>query len=130
MNDLAIDHFYTNPPTLPHFCVSFKWIVRFFIISPCFVCVYGYFTFTYTHEYNVLYKFMCKLQSVIQMSGFRSLGDEEEVEFACKESEKGLEATIVTGRDGNECIGSSRRPMSKKKVKKIRWAVLKWLSNQ
>jgi protein lin-28 len=27
------------------------------------------------------------------MSGFRSLGDEEEVEFECKESDKGFEAT-------------------------------------
>lgn len=55
------------------------------------------------------------------MSGFRSLGDEEEVEFEFKESDKGLEATIVTGPDGNECVGSNRRPMSKKKVKKIRY---------
>ncbi|KAG8233358.1 hypothetical protein J437_LFUL005819, partial [Ladona fulva] len=42
-------------------------------------------------------------QSVIQMSGFRSLGDDEEVEFTCKSSEKGLEATLVTGPGGAQC---------------------------
>jgi len=59
-------------------------------------------------------------QSVIQMPGFRSLGDDEEVEFECKPSDKGLEATMVTGLEGGECKGSHRRPMSKKKFKKIR----------
>ncbi len=63
-------------------------------------------------------------QSVIKMPGFRSLGDEEEVEFECKVSDKGLEATMVTGVEGTECKGSNRRPMSKKKFKKIRLAVL------
>ncbi|KAG8189650.1 hypothetical protein JTE90_018499 [Oedothorax gibbosus] len=59
-------------------------------------------------------------QSVIQMSGFRSLGDEEAVEFECKSSDKGLEATHVTGPDGQNCKGSHRRPMSKKRFRKIR----------
>jgi protein lin-28 len=59
-------------------------------------------------------------QSVIQMEGFRSLGDEEEVEFECKPSDKGMEATVVTGVEGDECKGSHRRPVSKKKFKKIR----------
>ena len=54
------------------------------------------------------------------MDGFRSLGDEEEVEFECKPSDKGLEATIVTGIQGEEPKGSHRRPMSQKKAKKIR----------
>lgn len=58
-------------------------------------------------------------QSVIQMEGFRSLGENEEVQFECKVSDKGLEATLVTGVEGNECKGSNRRPMSKK-LKKIR----------
>nr|CAH7723367.1 unnamed protein product [Callosobruchus chinensis] len=59
-------------------------------------------------------------QSVIQMTGFRSLGDEEEVEFECKVSEKGLEATKVTGLGGIDCKGSHRRPISKKRFRKIR----------
>ncbi|KAL1139179.1 hypothetical protein AAG570_009238, partial [Ranatra chinensis] len=59
-------------------------------------------------------------QSVIQMAGFRSLGDDEEVEFECKGSDKGLEATLVTGPEGADCAGSHRRPMSKKRFKKIR----------
>ncbi|XP_068200446.1 protein lin-28 homolog [Palaemon carinicauda] len=55
-----------------------------------------------------------------KMSGFRSLGDEEVVEFQCKSSDKGLEATMVTGPSGSECRGSHRRPMSKKRFRKIR----------
>ncbi len=54
------------------------------------------------------------------MAGFRSLGDDEEVEFECKPSDKGLEATMVAGLEGIEVKGSHRRPMSKKKFKKIR----------
>nr|CAI5827609.1 unnamed protein product [Callosobruchus analis] len=54
------------------------------------------------------------------MTGFRSLGDEEEVEFECKVSEKGLEATKVTGLGGIDCKGSHRRPISKKRFRKIR----------
>jgi protein lin-28 len=59
-------------------------------------------------------------QSVIQMSGFRSLGDDEEVEFECKVSDKGLEATSVTGPEGADCSGSHRRPVSKKRFRRIR----------
>ncbi|XP_055950000.1 protein lin-28 homolog isoform X1 [Argiope bruennichi] len=59
-------------------------------------------------------------QSVIQMPGFRSLGDEEVVEFECRTSDKGLEATAVMGPQGENCKGSHRRPMSKKRFRKIR----------
>ncbi|XP_053602421.1 protein lin-28 homolog isoform X2 [Plodia interpunctella] len=59
-------------------------------------------------------------QSAIQMTGFRSLGDDEEVEFECKESDKGLEATRVSGPSAADCQGSHRRPLSKKRFRKIR----------
>ncbi|CAG0887610.1 unnamed protein product, partial [Cyprideis torosa] len=59
-------------------------------------------------------------QSVIKMDGFRSLGDEEEVEFEYKTSEKGLEATLVRGPRGNDIHGSDRRPLSKKRFRKFR----------
>ena len=39
-------------------------------------------------------------QSVIQMSGFRSLGEQEDVEFECHLTERGVEATRVSGRQG------------------------------
>ncbi|KAH6929019.1 hypothetical protein HPB50_022478 [Hyalomma asiaticum] len=64
--------------------------------------------------------FVLSRLSVIQMSGFRSLGDDEEVEFECKASDKGVEATAVSGPDGGDCKGSHRRPMSKKRFRKIR----------
>jgi len=54
------------------------------------------------------------------MGGFRSLRDEEQVEFEWKLSDKGVEATLVTGPSGSSCVGSERRPKSKKKPKKIR----------
>ncbi|BET01198.1 'Cold-shock' DNA-Hypothetical protein domain [Nesidiocoris tenuis] len=59
-------------------------------------------------------------QSVIQMAGFRSLGDDEEVEFECKTSDKGLEATLVSGPEGSDCAGSHRRPQTRKRFRKIR----------
>ncbi|KAK6170002.1 hypothetical protein SNE40_018500 [Patella caerulea] len=59
-------------------------------------------------------------QSVVYKSGFRSLGEGEEVEFEAKPSGKGVEATFVTGPSGGECKGSDRRPMSRKKFRKIR----------
>ena len=59
-------------------------------------------------------------QSVIQMGGFRSLADEEEVQFKAVTSDKGFEATEVRGPEGIECRGSHRRPGAKKKLKKVR----------
>ena len=60
------------------------------------------------------------VQSVIQMSGFRSLGENEEVEFVSEKTSKGLEAIKVRSPSGGECKGSERRPAAKKKFKKIR----------
>ncbi|CAD7004549.1 unnamed protein product [Ceratitis capitata] len=54
-------------------------------------------------------------QGVIQMSGFRSLAEQEEVEFVCRQTERGMEATQVCGRKGHDCVGSSFRPFWKKK---------------
>ncbi|XP_052809425.1 protein lin-28 homolog [Mya arenaria] len=59
-------------------------------------------------------------QSVIHKNGFRSLADGEEVEFESVPSDKGVEATYVSGPSGQECRGSDRRPMSRKKFRKIR----------
>lgn len=44
------------------------------------------------------------------MSGFRSLGEQEEVEFECQRTARGLEATRVSGRQGDDCHGSTYRP--------------------
>lgn len=66
------------------------------------------------------------------MNGFRSLAEGEEVEMETKPSEKGLEATLVTGPGGLDCKGSSaqqsqRRPptAAKKKFRKIRYGACK-----
>lgn len=54
------------------------------------------------------------------MSGFRSLGDSEDVEFECQPSEKGFEATRVSGPLKLDCSGSSFRPSAKRRFRKIR----------
>jgi len=59
-------------------------------------------------------------QSVLQMTGFRSLGDEEVVEYKALNSDKGHEATAVRAVGGGDCQGSHRRPGAKKKTKKVR----------
>ncbi|XP_013379598.1 protein lin-28 homolog isoform X2 [Lingula anatina] len=59
-------------------------------------------------------------QSRIKKNGFRSLADEEEVEFESQPSDKGVEATYVSGPGGLDVRGSERRPLSRKKFRKIR----------
>jgi len=59
-------------------------------------------------------------QSVIKMAGFRSLGDNESVEFRSTETGKGLEALEVRSSGGGDCRGSHRRPGAKSKQKKVR----------
>lgn len=55
------------------------------------------------------------------MDGFRSLGVNEEVEFECKDSGKGLEATYVCGPSEQNCLGSTFRPKGKKRIfRKVR----------
>ena len=65
-------------------------------------------------------KINSSFQSVIKRPGFRSLGDDEPVEFKAVQSGKGLEAVEVRGLAGKDCEGSHRRPGSKKKFKKVR----------
>ncbi|CAH1799389.1 unnamed protein product [Owenia fusiformis] len=57
------------------------------------------------------------------MTGFRSLGEDEPIEFTCRPSDKGVEATYVCGPEDSECKGSSRRPMSRKKFRRMRYGV-------
>ncbi|BFZ24865.1 hypothetical protein BsWGS_27904 [Bradybaena similaris] len=59
-------------------------------------------------------------QTTIFKNGFRSLAEGERVEFESKPSSQGIEATFVCGVGGQECKGSDRRPMSRKKPRKIR----------
>jgi len=59
-------------------------------------------------------------QSVIKMGGFRSLAQDELVEFECKESGKGLEATRVSGPSQADCHGSDFKPKPKKRFRKVR----------
>ncbi|XP_055889722.1 protein lin-28 homolog isoform X2 [Biomphalaria glabrata] len=59
-------------------------------------------------------------QTTIFKNGFRSLAEGERVEFESKPSNQGMEATFVCGIGGQECKGSERRPMSRKKPRKIR----------
>uniref|UniRef100_A0A1B0FDU7 CSD domain-containing protein n=1 Tax=Glossina morsitans morsitans TaxID=37546 RepID=A0A1B0FDU7_GLOMM len=59
-------------------------------------------------------------QSVIQMSGFRSLAEQEEVEFECKLSERGLEAIRVSGREGAECHGFCLPSRNRRRYRRIR----------
>ncbi|KRF84542.1 protein lin-28 homolog [Drosophila virilis] len=59
-------------------------------------------------------------QSVIQMAGFRSLGEQEEVEFECQRTARGLEATRVSGRQGDDCHGSTYRPRINRKTRRMR----------
>jgi len=57
------------------------------------------------------------------MEGFRSLAENERVEFEAKSSDKGLEATFVCGPGGANCKGSERRPVGRAKTTKIRFVV-------
>jgi len=54
-------------------------------------------------------------QSVIQMPGFRSLREGERVEIWYKKSNQGWEATRVSGPDGENCLGSDKRPKRRKR---------------
>lgn len=55
------------------------------------------------------------------MEGFRSLGQNEPVEFEAKLTDKGYEATKVYGPSQSQCKGSEFRPRAKRKYRKMRW---------
>ncbi|XP_055324357.1 protein lin-28 homolog [Sitodiplosis mosellana] len=59
-------------------------------------------------------------QSVLGMTGFRSLGEDEVVDFKSKNTAKGVEATLVTGPDRTNLEGSKIRGSSKKRYRKTR----------
>lgn len=54
------------------------------------------------------------------MAGFRSLGENEVVDFISKEMEKGAEATMVTGPNKTGLQGSKSRGKTKKHFRKTR----------
>lgn len=54
------------------------------------------------------------------MAGFRSLGENEVVDFQSKYTDKGVEATVVTGPDKKNLEGSKIRGTSKKRFRKTR----------
>lgn len=54
------------------------------------------------------------------MAGFRSLGENEVVDFTTKYTDKGVEATFVTGPDEKNLEGSNIRGTSKKRFRKTR----------
>lgn len=55
------------------------------------------------------------------MGGFRSLGENEEVEFTSKDTGKGIEATTVTGPNQSSLQGSQPRVNIKKRFRKSRY---------
>jgi len=59
-------------------------------------------------------------QSVLKMPGFRSLDAGEAVEFTCKRTNRGWEATHVAGPTESNCKGSCVHPLGKKRFQKIR----------
>lgn len=54
------------------------------------------------------------------MAGFRSLGEDEIVDFQSKYTDKGVEATAVTGPDKKTLEGSKIRGTNKKRFRKTR----------
>lgn len=57
---------------------------------------------------------------MLGMTGFRSLGEDEVVDFKSMNTEKGVEATLVTGPDRKNLEGSKIRGNSKKRYRKTR----------
>jgi hypothetical protein len=62
---------------------------------------------------------ICRFYSALQMEGFRSLDENEEVEFVVSLGRNGLEAADVHGVDGTALRGHSIRPMGRKSREKL-----------
>lgn len=55
------------------------------------------------------------------MGGFRSLGENEVVDFEAKDSDKGVEATFVIGPNSSDLHGSAKNRNRTKRFRKTRW---------
>lgn len=60
------------------------------------------------------------LKSVLRMGGFRSLGENEVVDFEAKDSDKGVEATFVIGPNSSDLHGSAKNRNRTKRFRKTR----------
>lgn len=58
-------------------------------------------------------------QSALQMEGFRSLDENEEIEFTVALGKNGLEAADVKGINGAALRGHSIRPIGKRSREKL-----------
>lgn len=76
---------------------------------------YSYMLFFFCYFF-----FLLLYQSVVEMAGFRSLAENEIVDFKSKNTDKGVEATVVTGPDGANLMGSEPRVVNKKRFRKTR----------
>lgn len=54
------------------------------------------------------------------MGGFRSLGENEVVDFESKNSDKGVEASFVTGPNSSDLHGSAKNRNRTKRFRKTR----------
>ena len=119
---VAIINLPKSPTFLGNFCKGVK--IFYFsseIIFGQLLQTFGNFLLVPLARGNVyILRRSFQFQSVIQMSGFRSLGEGEDVEFISEETPKGPEAVKVKSPNGGQIKGSDRRPASKKKSKPLR----------
>lgn len=76
--------------------------------------------FRTTKLISTFFCFLLFMQSVLEMTGFRSLGENEVVDFKSKTTDKGVEATLVTGPNQKNLEGSQMRDYTKKRFRKTR----------
>ncbi|KAI6207542.1 Protein lin-28-like protein isoform X2 [Aphelenchoides besseyi] len=88
---------------------------RWFNVSKGFGFIDPYFEEAREHNDDVFVH-----QSALVMEGFRSLDEDEEVEFTVSLGRNGLEASEVRGVNGAALRGHHVRPLGKKREKMIR----------